>query len=96
MVSVRIARTTLTVSLGADASSPEGDTFTRIPTFFADTVGTVWTAKVVYGDGDGFQDLTLNSDKTFALSHLYKNSGTYTLTVIVTYENGHTGNDQIT
>ncbi len=92
-VSVRIARTTLIVNLGADASSPEGSTFTRSGSF-TDSVGTSWTAKVDYGEGDGFQDLALDG-KNFSLSHQYKNSGSFTLTVIVTDENGQMGNDQV-
>ncbi|MFI5379903.1 MAG: peptidylprolyl isomerase [Tepidisphaerales bacterium] len=92
-VNISIARSTLVVNLGSAASSPEGQTFTRDASF-TDDVGTSWTAKVDYGDGAGFQDLTLNG-KNFTLSHLYKDSGSHTLTVVVTDQNGQTGNAQI-
>ena len=92
-VNVQIARTTLVVNLGADATSNEGDTFTRAASF-TDDVGTSWTAKVDYGDGGGFTDLTLDG-KNFTLSHLYKDSGSYTLTVIVTDQSGQIGNAQL-
>ena len=44
-----------------------------------------------YGDGSGSQSLVLNVDKTFALSHLYADSGSYTVTVTVTSGDGRTG-----
>ncbi|MGA2499565.1 MAG: PKD domain-containing protein, partial [Tepidisphaeraceae bacterium] len=92
-LSVQIGRPTLVVNLGAAATSLEGTTFTRAGSF-TDTVGTSWTAQVNYGDGGGFQNLTL-SGQDFTLSHLYPNHGSYTLTVVVTDENGQTGSAQI-
>jgi len=42
-----------------------------------------WTATVDYGDGTGSAPLTLNADKSFALAHVYPQSGTFTATVTV-------------
>src|SRR5258708_22560416 len=42
-----------------------------------------WTATVDYGDGGGSVPLTLNADKSFALAHVYPQSGTFTATVTV-------------
>lgn len=43
-----------------------------------------WQGTVDYGDGSGIQKLTLNSDNTFALEHLYKNDGEYIARVTFT------------
>jgi hypothetical protein len=42
-----------------------------------------WTATVDYGDGTGTVPLALNADKSFALAHVYPQSGTFTATVTV-------------
>jgi cyclophilin family peptidyl-prolyl cis-trans isomerase len=98
-----IGRPTLVVNAGPDVtaadSSPvnEGGTFTRTG-LFTDTETThTYSATVDYGDGVGPRPLALDSTaKTFELSHLYTDSGTYTVLVILTDENNATGNDSVT
>ncbi len=72
----------------------EGDTYTASGSF-TDPDSTSWTATVDYGDGGGTQPLPLNSDKTFSLSHLYKdnqtNNAPYTVTVKIMDNQGLTG-----
>ena len=79
------------VNAGADATINEGGTFTSAGSF-TDPGADGWTASVDYGDGSGAQPLTL-SGQTFALSHLYADSGIFTVTVIVTDDNGDSGAD---
>jgi murein DD-endopeptidase MepM/ murein hydrolase activator NlpD len=56
---------------------------------FTDATGFAWTATVDYGDGSGVQPLTLNTDKTFTLSHAYAAAaGPYTVTVTVVNDFG--------
>lgn len=50
---------------------------------FTDPGADSWTATVNYGDGSGVSALSLNADKTFALSHRYDAAGTYTVTVVI-------------
>ena len=87
---IRISRDTLVVNLTSSEAVAEGQTYIRGGSF-TDSVGTSWTAKVDYGDGDGLQPLTLNNDKTFTLNHKYEDSGAYTITVIVFDENNQSG-----
>jgi hypothetical protein len=54
-----------------------------------------FTGLVNYGDGTGDQPLTLNPDRTFALSHKYAAPGTFTVTVKVTDENKGVGTDTL-
>lgn len=54
---------------------------------FADTDSNSWTATVDYGDDSGSQQLMLYG-KNFNLSHVYKDNGTYTVTVSVTDNGG--------
>lgn len=68
----------------------EGETFTASGSF-SDPDSTAWTATVDYGDGSGVQPLTLNPDKTFSLSHLYVDNGSYTIAVSVTDEGNLSG-----
>src|SRR6266566_3142724 len=68
----------------------EGATYSASGSF-TDTDSTSWTGTVDYGDGGGAHSLTLNSDKTFSLSHVYQDNGTYTVTVRVTDNQGATG-----
>lgn len=72
-----------TIVLDTGNAVSEGDTYTTTGSF-TDTAGQNWTATVDYGDGTGSSALTLNNDKTFSLSHLYANSGAFTVTVTVT------------
>lgn len=51
---------------------------------FVDPGTDLWTATVNYGDNTGTKNLTLNSDKSFTLSHAYPaRNGTYTVKVCV-------------
>ncbi|MCH7987878.1 MAG: cadherin-like domain-containing protein [Planctomycetes bacterium] len=77
------------VNAGADTTIDEGSTFNGVGSF-TDPGADTWTATVDYGDGSGIQDLTLNTDKTFNLSHLYADNGIYTVTITVTDDNGGT------
>jgi len=78
------------VSAGANATIDEGSTFTGTGSF-TDPRADTWTATVDYGDGSGVQPLTLNADKTFALSHRYAADGTYVVSVTVTDSDGDVG-----
>jgi predicted extracellular nuclease len=61
---------------------------------FIDPGADTWTATVNYGDNSGVNNLTLNADKTFALSHTYASNGTYVVEVCVSDNAGGTGCDQ--
>jgi hypothetical protein len=74
------------------ATIDEGNTFSRSGSFSGPVVDT-WVAQVDYGDGSEVQPLFLNQDKTFSLRHMYTENGVYTLTVIVTDEDGAVGSD---
>jgi len=85
-----------TVNSISDVTINEGDTYTATGSFTnSNANASSWTATVDYGDGGGAQSLTLNPDKTFSLSHLYKdnqtNNAPYTLTVAVTDNQGEIG-----
>jgi hypothetical protein len=69
----------------------DGPTLTYSGSFSDPGAHDTFTAAVNYGDGTGGQPLTLNSDKTFNLSHVYATAGTYNLTVTVTDENNGVG-----
>ncbi|CAN5498558.1 hypothetical protein BH10PLA1_BH10PLA1_01850 [soil metagenome] len=79
-----IAATAPTVNAFNGASINEGDTYTSSGSF-SDINAGPWTATVNYGDGSGVQALTLDQNaKTFSLSHLYKDNGSNTVTVVLT------------
>ena len=61
---------------------------------FDDPGHDTWTATVDYGDGGGPRPLAL-SGRSFALSHRYSRSGTYTVTVSVSGDDGGTGSDTL-
>ena len=83
------------VHAGSDASISEGATFAGAG-FFIDPGVDVWTGTVDYGDGLGVKGLTLNAaDKTFALSNIYADNGTLTVTVTVTDNYGSAGSDTL-
>ena len=81
------------VNAGNDATIIQGFTFTQGGSF-TDAVGASFTGTVNYGDGTGTQTLTLNEDKTFALSHTYASLGTFTVTVEIS-DGGGTGSDTL-
>ena len=78
-----------TVNLGGNASVLSGAVFTQNDTITDPGVGLL-TATVDYGDGSGAQPLTVSAGN-FTLSHVYSQTGTYTVTVTAT-DNGLTGN----
>jgi predicted GH43/DUF377 family glycosyl hydrolase len=58
------------VEIGPDAVINEGETFIRTGSII-DPDNDTWIATVDYGDGSNTEPLTINSDKTFTLNHLY-------------------------
>ena len=82
------------VLLGPDTSTNEGSAMTSAGSF-ADPDANTWTATVDYGDGTAIQPLALAADKTFALSHVYDDNGTYTVTVVVTDSFGASGTGKL-
>jgi hypothetical protein len=76
------------VDAGGDGSAREGAAFARSGSF-ADGGDDAWAATVDYGDGSGVRPLALNPDKTFDLSHVYADNGTYAVTVHVTDTQDH-------
>ena len=79
-----------TINPFAGATINEGDTYSTNGSFTDADSSTSWTATVNYGDGSGVQSLTL-SGTNFSLSHIYKDNGTYTVTVNVVDNQGATG-----
>jgi VCBS repeat-containing protein len=71
------------VDAGPDATIDEGSTFSSAGSF-TDPGADTWTATVDYGDGSGPQPLAINPDKTFTLSHVYADNGSYAVTQTVT------------
>ncbi len=92
-VLVTVVSASPSVDAGSDAIVDEGSTFTSLGSFF-DPGGTeTWTGTVDYGDGSEVQPLDLNPDATFELNHLYKDDGTYAVTVILTRESESISDD---
>jgi PKD repeat protein len=91
-VIVNVANTAPVVSAGADDAIDEGGTFSRNGSF-TDPDADSWTATVDYDDGSGVQPLTLVG-KTFALSHVYADNGTFNVTVTVN-DGTATGSDVV-
>ncbi len=58
---------------------------------FTSTATGSFKGTVDYGDGSGAQALALSSSGTFALSHVYTRSGTFSVTVNVTDSSGRVG-----
>jgi hypothetical protein len=92
------------VNAGGDATITEGANFTSTGSF-TDLDSFQWTAEVDYGDGNGFQPLSLNpvtyspagdgytptANGTFDLAHVYSAAGVYHVVVEVTDDSGLTG-----
>ena len=76
-----------TVNAGPGGMISEGGTFTGNG-FFVDPGADTWTATVDYGDGSGVQPLAFTMDKSFGLSHLYDDNGSYPVTVTVADDSG--------
>ena len=74
----------------SDVVIAEGDTLVRSGSFTDADLEDSWTATVDYGDGSGVQPLALVGT-TFALNHVYADSGEYLTTVSVVDRNGATG-----
>jgi hypothetical protein len=60
------------------------------PGSFSDPASDTWTATVNYGDGAGPQPLALTG-RTFTLNHQYSQGHTYTVTVVITDDDGSSG-----
>ena len=76
------------VAVGADESVPEGSSFSRSGSLTDPSARDTHTATVNYGDGTGVQALPLTPARTFSLSHVYADNGTYPLVVCVTDDDG--------
>ena len=83
------------VDIGEYSTIDEDTPWTRTGTF-VDPDDVVWPVSTVnYGDGGGEVPLTLNSDKTFQLSHVYETPGIYPVTVSIQDESGGWGRQTI-
>lgn len=83
------------VEAGPGAAISEGDTFSSAGSYI-DPNADEWSATVDYGDGGGPEALSIGEDKTLDLSHEYTDEGIYTVTVVVTDDNGGSGSDTAT
>ncbi len=82
-VSVSDLRRVIALSDLPNTGITRGATFSRTGSF-TDATGSNWMGTVDYGDGSGVQPLTINSDKTFTLAHVYTGvAGPYTATVTI-------------
>ena len=79
---VSVSNVAPAVAAFATPAINEGGTFSSSGTF-TDPGDDSWTATVDYGDGSGAQPLAL-AGKSFTLSHVYADNGSYTVTVTVT------------
>ena len=94
-VTVIVSNVAPVVDAGFDASINEGATLLNSGSFI-DPGDDEWSAIVDYGDGSAPEALALSPDKAFALSHVYVDSGIYTVTVSVQDEDSGTGSDTVT
>src|SRR5204863_5098598 len=83
------------VNAGADQTVPQGGTYSSSGSFTDPNTQQNWAATVNYGDGSATAPLTLNANKTFNLSHLYSNPGTYIATITVNDNIGGSGQDTV-
>jgi hypothetical protein len=81
-----------TPDAGTGGTSAEGSAYTGTGTYSDPDGDAVVSGTVDYGDGSPVQALSL-SGGTFALNHVYRENGTYTVTVRVTDDGGATGTD---
>lgn len=91
---VTISNVAPSVDAGPSGAISEGSSFSGAGSF-TDPGADSWTATVDYGDGSGVQPLAL-SGTSFALNHTYADSGSYTITVNVTDDEGDSGSDTTT
>ena len=80
------------VSLGADAVLNQGDALLRAGSF-SDPGADTHSGAVNYGDGAGWQALSLSPEKAFTLSRSYFAVGVFTVTVVITDDDGAAGTD---
>lgn len=86
-VNVRnVKPSSILVTNGALAGTGSNATYTGTASFI-DPGADTWTATVDYGDGP-LETISLGADKTFNLSHTYTQSGTYTVTITITDDEG--------
>ena len=93
--SIRVDNVAPSVDAGEDDEIDEGGTFSASGSFSDPGSLDTHTATVDYDDG-GVQPLALNAEgKTFDLSHTYADSGTYTVRVEVTDDDGDSQSDTL-
>jgi hypothetical protein len=78
------------VEAGGAAPAQAGTPFIRSGSF-SDPGQDEWQATVDFGDGSAPQPLSLNTDKTFLLRHVFGATGSYDVTVRVEDQDGGTG-----
>ncbi len=88
---IQIKNVAPTVLAGGAASLSEASPMLSRDGSFSDPGADTWTAEVNYGDGGGWQSLTLNADHSFHLEHSYGDSGNYPVSVRVTDDEGAIG-----
>lgn len=71
----------------------EGESWAIVGLFTDQDPTDSWTATVDYGDGSGVTPLALAPDKTFVLSHVYRDNGNYQVTVAVRDSGGLVATD---
>ena len=78
-----------------DAATLRGQEPLSITGSFADPGDDTWLATVDWADGSGPQALTLGSDKTFVLNHVFDMHGTYLVTVTIDDQDGGVTTDTV-
>lgn len=74
------------VTLGPDLLVPSGTTLSMTGSF-TDAGADQWTGRIDYGEGDGWQSLTLNGT-SFSLSHAFQSDGLYEVVAEITDDEG--------
>ncbi len=93
LAKVKVVNVAPSVSAGGDAGISEGAAFSRTGSFTDPGAADTHTATVDYGDGTGVAPLAVTAARTFSLSHVYADDGTYNVDVCVTDDDGGTGCD---